>query len=234
VSLNRMGAARLVYYSQKRELHCAMAGTGATTNTVRFVIDYNVTDPNTQLGYKESTEYVRFRFSDRDVCESLWLRKDANTTPRLTSGDASGFVWLMDQTVKSKDGLGYSGYFQTPYMDFSWIDPRLGTVRKIGQYLELVVSPTGNWNISVDVLWDGQFVHTTQFNMGISGSTLGSFTLGTDKLAGDQILNRKRRILGSGRRISLAAYNNQPGQDFAIGHFLIHCLVSDERPGRGQ
>lgn len=220
INLGRMTSVRAVYYANKREAHFAMSGTGSTTNNVRFVVDFN--DP----------EQVRFRYSDRDTCESIWLRKDANATPILTVGDNAGFIWNLDQATKSKDGSGYSGAFQTPYMDFGWIDPKLSTVRKIGQYLECVVSPSGNWNLSVGVYWDGVLVQTVLFNMGTSGSILGSFVLGTNALAGDQILNRKRRIVGSGRRISIQGSNSGAGEDFSVGQFILHALIGDERPGR--
>jgi hypothetical protein len=117
-------------------------------------------------------------------------------------------------------------------MDFSWVDPSLSTKRKIGQFLEVVVAPTGQWNLTVSILWDGTTVQTITFNMGVTGAALGSFILGTDKLAGDQILNRKRRIVGSGRRLSLAGSNSGAGEDFSVAQFMLHCLVGDERLGR--
>lgn len=212
---------RAIYYSDKREAHFAVAGAGSTTNNAMVMLDLN-----------SPTRGIRFHYSDRDTCESVWLRKDTNGTLKPVHGDASGFVWLMDQATKSKDGAGYSGAFQTPYMDFSWADPRLGTQRKIGQFLECVVEPLGNWNLSVGVYWDGELVQTVNFNMGTSGAALGSFVLGTDALAGDQILNRKRRITGSGRRLSLSGSNSGAGEDFSIGRFYLHAMVGDERPGR--
>jgi hypothetical protein len=220
-NLARLRFIRSVYYAAKRELHFAVAGAGATVNTVRFVLDFNRSD------------MMRFRYSDRDTCESLWLRKDSTTlVPRLTSGDNAGFVWNMDQAVKSKGGVAYSGAFQTPHLDFAWVDPRFATVRKIGQFLEIVVEPTGNWNLIVSVFWDGTLVQTVTFNMGVSGAVLGTFVLGTDKLAGSQILNRKKRIVGSGRRLSLAASNAGIGEDFSVGQFILHGLIGDEREGR--
>lgn len=221
INLARLSFIRGVYYPGKRELHFAMASQGSSVNDVRFVIDFNTQTP-------------RFRYSDRDVCEGLWLRKDSNTVPRLTAGDNAGFVWNLDQTSKLKDGAGYPASFQTPSLDFSYIDEKLGTVRKIGQFLELEVAPTGNWNLQVDVIWDGEVVQTVNFNMGSTGAALGSFVLGTDKLAGDQILTRKKRIVGSGRRLSLAGSNTGAGEDFAVGKFYLHCLVGDEREGRNQ
>jgi hypothetical protein len=219
-NLGQLANIRGVYYEAKREAHFAIAAAGATTNSARFVVDFNRDD------------MARFRYSDRDVCQSLWLRKDTNLVSRLASGDNAGFVWNMDSDTKSKDGAGYAGSFQTPYMDFGWIDPRFATVRKQGEYLECVVEPQGNWNLSVDILWDGETVQTVLFNMGVSGAVLGSFVLGTDKLAGSQILNRKRRIVGSGRRLSLAGTNSGAGEDFSVGHFILHAQVGDERPGR--
>lgn len=219
-NLGQLQRTRAVYYAAKREVHFAMPGLGSSVNNVRFVLDLNMPDR------------FRFRYSDRDVCESMWLRKDTNNIPRLMVGDNAGFVWNLDTVVKSKDGAAYTSSFQTPFMDFSWVDPKLGTVRKIGQYLELLVAPTGNWNLVVDIIWDGTLVQTVTFNMGVASASIGSFTLGTDRLSGDQILNRKRRIVGSGRRLSLVGTNQGNGEDFSLSRFLLHCLVGDERLGR--
>jgi len=219
-NLARLTQCRSVYYSAKREAHFAMAGLGSTVNNVRFVLDLNRQDA------------FRFRYSDRDVAESIWLRKDTNTIQRLTIGDNAGFVWTLDQAIRSKGGVAYSGAFQTPYMDFGWVDPKFATVRKLGQFLEIVVEPTGNWNITVDIFWDGTLVQTLAFNMGSTGATLGSFVLDTDVLGGDQILNRRKRIVGSGRRLSIAGRNSGDGEDFSVGRFYLEAAIGDEREGR--
>jgi hypothetical protein len=65
--------------------------------------------------------------------------------------------------------------------------------------------------------------------MGSTGATLGSFVLGTDKLGADAVVNRKRRIAGSGRRFSVAFRNSGAGEDFAIGRVYLHAKVGDER-----
>lgn len=221
MNLAQLSQVRAVYYDAKREAHFAMAGLGSTVNNTRFVIDFNRSDA------------FRFRVSDRDTCQSLWLRKDTTTlVPRLTSGDNAGFVWSMDQDTKSKDGVGYSGAFQTGQIDFSSVDPALATKRKIGDFLECIVQPTGNWDLTVQIYWDGVLVQTVTFNQGSEGAVLGAFILGTDALAGTQILNRKRRIIGSGRRFALAGSNSTAGQDFAVGSFFLHARVADERPGQ--
>ena len=217
VSLGQLGLVQAIYYSAKREGHFAMAGAGATKNTRRLVLDFNRLDLS------------RFRWSERDTPVSLWLRKDSNNIPRPMMGDDAGFVWNLDQAARSKDGSGYASEFQIPHMDLGHLDPKLGTVRKAGDFLELVVEPKGNWNLAADIYWDGELQQTVQFNMGTTGSALGSFVLGTDALAGDQVLNKKRRITGSGRRFSVVARNSGAGEDYSVAKFYLHFRPTDER-----
>ena len=217
LNLNMLSNARGIYYPAKREAHFAVAGTGSSTNTRRVVVDFNIlTKP-------------RFRFSTRDTAESLWLRKDSEGIPRPVYGDDTGFVRDMDRASRSHDGAGYLGEWQTPHSDFSEVDPKLGTKRKNGQFLEAVIEPTGNFNLSVDVLWDGVITQTVTFNLGESGSSLGSFVLDTDVLAGDSVLNKKVRITGSGRRFSTIGRNNGEGQDFSNARMYLHFKAGDER-----
>lgn len=217
VNLGELDNARAIFYVAKREVHFALAGLNATTNNRRLVVDFNRPD------------LPRFRFSDRDVSESLWLKQDSDNVPRPTIGDDVGFVWNLDQDSRSQDGSGYQGEFQSPHLDLSFLDPSLGTKRKEGKFLELVIEPKGNFNLNVDILWDGVITQTVTFNMGTAGASLGSFVLGTDKLAGDVILNKKRRITGGGRRFSLVGRNNGDAQDFSVSKFYLHFLLGDER-----
>lgn len=216
-NLNRsqMRKWRLVYYPAKRELHLACTGTGATTNNGRLVIDLNRRDR------------PRFRYSDRDAPVSLWIRQ-VSGVPQLTSGDDAGFVHKLDQEGRSNDGVGYRGEFQTAHFDFSELDSKFGTITKRAKYIELVVQPKGNWNLSVDYIWDGETSGTLQFNMGTSGAALGSFILGTDMLAQEAVLNRKKIFYGEGRRLSLKGYNTGDAQDFSVARFYIHFEPGNE------
>jgi len=216
-NLARLDQVRSVYYSAKRQAHFAAASIGATVNNHRVVIDFN------------RLELARFGISDKNTCESLWLRQDGDNIERPICGNDTGDVLLLDQESRSNLGVGYVGEFQTPHTDLSFLDPALASKRKMGDFLELVVEPQGNWNLSVDVLWDDEITQTIQFNMGEEGSTLGSFVLDTDLLAGDRVVNRKRRITGSGRRISLRGRNSGDGQDFSVAKFILHFRVGDER-----
>lgn len=199
-----------VYYSAKRILMFALPGPGATQNTRIWTLDFN------------GRTAIRSAIIDRDIPVSLWLRRDINGVERPVNGDDVGFIRDLDQDSKSKDGAGYQSTFQTPHMDFSQIEPILGTIRKNGQFLELVAEPQGDWDVNVDVLWDGDLEETLTFNMGTSGGAIGSFILGTDKLGGQEVLNRRRRMSGSGRRLSLIFRNSGDGQDFSLSRAYVH------------
>lgn len=217
INFDHFPRTRAIYYAAKAEAHFSLAAIGSAVLDRRLVVDFN------------NSGQIRFRFSRRDTCISLWLRQDSEEILRPASGDDEGFVWNMDTDGRSKDGSGYEGRFQIPHLDLGHLDPPLGTKRKSGHFLELVVEPKGNWNLNVDVLWDDAIVQTVTFNMGTTGSTIGSFVLGTDRLAGDAILNKKRRITGSGRRFSLIGRNNGDSEDFSVSKFYLHFVPNDER-----
>jgi hypothetical protein len=217
VALSRVGSIQGIYYAAKREAHYAMCGIGSTVNNARLVVDFNRMD------------LPRFRWSDRDTPVSMWMKRDAYGVSRPMYGDNAGFVWKLDQEDKSKDGAGYTAEFQIPWLDFSHLDPKLGTVRKAGEFLEITMEPKGNWTLNADIYWDGNFQETVTFNMGTDGAALGTFTLDTDRLAGQQVLNKKKRITGSGRRFSCVFRNAGAGQDFSVAKAYLHFHTMDER-----
>jgi len=170
----------------------------------------------------------RWRFSDRDIAHSLFLRRDANNIRRPVFGDSTGTVWLMDQTARSKDGAGFRSEFQTAHIDLSDQDPSFATRNKHWEFVEIVTIPSGNWNLNCDVILDGITRQTVTFNMGVTGAVLGSFILGTDVLAGDQVINRRRRIVGQARRCSLRFYQETANQDFSVAKVLLYARLGDE------
>lgn len=214
--LSGFNQVRSVYYPKKKELHFAFRGIGSLVNNRRLVIDWLLGAP-------------RFRVSDRDECRSLALFKDTDGLYVPMYGNDDGHVVLMDRDTRSFNGVGFNGEFQTPHLDFNYLEPTLGTKNKYGEFLELVVDPKGNWNLNVDVYWDGELTDTVTFNMGITGASLGSFTLGTHRLAGDLTLNKKRRIVGGGKRLSLVFRNSGDGEDFSIARVYVHMKIGDER-----
>lgn len=217
VNLGRLDRAQSVFYPALKEYYTVVPALNSTTQDRRITIDFNLPDK------------PRFGWSERDTNVSIWVRQDSNNIQRPVIGDNAGFVYILDTVARTKDGAGYLGLFQGPHVDLSHVDPILGTRRKNGRFLELVVEPKGNWNLNIDIYWDGELHETVTFNMGTTGATLGSFVLGTDSLAGDRILNKKRRITGGGRRISVAGRNNGASQDFSVSKFFLHYALGDER-----
>lgn len=209
--------ARLSYYEHKSEVHIAIPSIGSTVNNRRMILDMRIPGR------------PRFRVSSRDTAVSLWIRRDGDDIPRLMYGDNAGFVREVDDDGLAHDSAGYTSEFQTAHTDFAWLDPILASKGKNGKFLELVMEPVGNWNITIDAVWDGEIKQTIQFNMGTTGASLGSFELGTDKLAGDSILNKRKRLLGGGRRLSLVGRNSGNGEGFSLSKFLVHFTVADER-----
>ena len=216
VNFGELPRTQCIYYIAKREVHFTLSSSG-TAYDRRLVVDLNRID------------LPRFRLSTKDTNRSIWLRKDSDGVTRPVSGDKSGFVWKLDESARSKAGTGYNGKFQTPHLDFGFLDPSLGTKNKNGKFLELVVEPKGNWDLSVDVLWDDVTIDTITFNMGVAGSTLGSFVLNTDKLAGGSLVNKRKRMVGSGRRLSLVGRNSGDGQDFSVSKFYCGFTEGSDR-----
>jgi hypothetical protein len=217
LDLSKLSQARMVFYANRREIHCAVTGIGSQENNLRIILDYN------------SPNGVRFRTSDKDTAVAMWMKQDSNSIDRPTIGDDAGFVWNIDQATKSKDGVGYEGLARTPYMDLSFLDPSLGTVNKNFQWLEMVVNPTGNFDVNATIYIDGTATETVTFNMGTTGAALGSFTLDTDQLGGGTVLNRKRRIHGFGRRIAIEVKNSGAAEDFNISRMYLHFTPGNTR-----
>jgi len=197
-----------IYYTAKAEAHITMSSSGSNFDR-RLVIDFNRPD------------FPRFRLSTKDINRSMWLNQDANRISRPYIGDSSGTIWKLDQDTRNKDGGGYSGKFQTAHLDFSHLDPALGVKNKNGKFLELVIEPKGNHDLTVDVVWDTITIQTITFNMGESGAALGSFVLDTSKLAGTGLTNKRKRMEGSGKRLSLIGRNSAANENFSVSRFYV-------------
>jgi hypothetical protein len=198
-----------IYYPDRKEAMFSCRSTVSTINDLKIVVDLNRKDT------------PRIRIEDKDVVEALAVREDTNRVLRPISGDDDGFIWLQDQATKDVGGVGYISEFQVPHTDFAWFNEKLATVRKNFSFLEVVMQPTGNFTLFIDVLQDGDYKETLLFSTGGSGAALGSFILGTDELAGDSIVNTRKRLRGSARRLSLIGRQSNPDEDFSISQMFV-------------
>jgi hypothetical protein len=209
-----------IFYAAKRQSHFAVPGLGSTVNTRRFVL------------YSAAADSAIPRVSDRDICPSIWLRRDGAGIQRPVIGDTAGTMWLLDQAGRTKAGAGYLAQAASGPLDFSHADPKLSGVRKNGQFLEVFYEPRGDFPVYFDVYWDERRVQTISVNMGPGGgAVLGStFVLGTAVLGGLTGLRMQRkRLVGSGNRLQLILRNSTAGQDFSIAKLRVQCSVGDER-----
>lgn len=206
VSKGNMKFSQMVYYQDKREVHVTLSTLNAASGDRDFRMVLDMNDP----------QVMRFRFSDKDQNRSIWMRRNVSGVHRPVIGDSSGTVWLLDDEGLTKDGVGYNAVFQTSQNDFSELDPKLGTVNKIGKFLEVVGDPRGNWLLNVEVYWDDVLKQSIPFNLATVGTPLGTFTLGTHALAGTRISRKRRRMVGSGKYLSLLGKNGTAGEGFAV------------------
>lgn len=191
---------RMIYYSKKRELHIGASSNEISVNNNRMVIDFN-------------RELPRFRNSTRDNCLYLFTR-EVDGVPEMLHCDNLGNIWQMDQPDKNKGGLGYTCLFQTTHSDLG--DP---TTVKNGEFLEIAFEPTGDVDISFDIIWDGVYQETTTINLDAS-----------DVVTGRMIINKAVPLVGDGIRLSLIGRNNNADQDFALQGLWVHYSPAGSSP----
>lgn len=215
INLSLLRQTQGVYYAHKREAHFIMAAIGSTTLNRRLVCDFNA-------------ELPRFEFSSR-VNPGIWLRIDSEGIQRPTishAGLTSGFFRFY--YLDNPDDKSHFSLFQTAPIDLSHVDPGLAVKRKNGHFLEILAEPKGNWQLHVDVLWDGVVAETVVFTGSALGGALDSFVLDSDVLGSDQLENIKHRITGSGKRFSVIA-RCLTEEDFSISNMLLYYSIADER-----
>ena len=207
-----------IYYPEKKQARFAMRSPGSTVNDIVFTVDMNHKDT------------PRIHIDDKDEVGALAIRQDALRVERPMSGDSGGVVWLLDQdhtsiftgTATDHTHLRtYTSEFQLPHTDFAWFHEKLGSVRKNYAYLEAIMQPTGNFTLSFDVLYDGVIKDVITMNTGESGSALGSFVIGQDQLGGESLVNTRKRLRGSSRRLSLIGRQSGADEKFTLSQLTV-------------
>jgi hypothetical protein len=213
-----LASATAIYYPDRKQAMVAVPGAGATTNTLKLIVDFNGKAP-------------KITVSNKDVCDGLTLRRDSNGIQRPISGDAVGQVWKLDQVAPTKNGVAYTSDFQTVETDFAWADPGLASVRKNLAWLELVMRPTGiaGEALFVDIYLDGTFTQTLTYTL-TGGVLLGQFLLGTDVLGGETTLRIRKRMRGSCYRWSAKVRHASLTQDPRVSELVVGFGAGGLRP----
>jgi len=140
------------------------------------------------------------------------------------TGGYAGVLWTLEQADRNDNNAAYYAGFKTPPMAFG--NPR--TTKKYAKG-RVVCQPKGDYNLIIDSWIDG--VQQTQQTISLAGAggTL-PFTLGTDVLGGNELIDKSYDIGNTGKRIQLEAYNNNVNQDFFVSQMLIDHQVLGARP----
>jgi hypothetical protein len=218
VSLANIQQSNSGWYAAKSKAWFMVPTVGSIMPDLRIVIDF--ADP--QVG-------PRFTLSRRDIGVSLWMRPNAQGVEKPTLGDDEGFVWLMDEEERNKDGAAYDFAFDTADTDFSFAAPELASKSKTGNFLEIVSDVINETELSVTPVWDGQPSTPINFSFGGAGAALGSFVLDVDALAAAGIVTSRRKLDGSGRRLKLVVENTALDDEVRISEFRVSFNVGDER-----
>ena len=137
-----------------------------------------------------------------------------------TGDNSAGNVWVLERETKSDVYQGtayeYRAGFKTPIIDCG--DSR---TRKNFKRLWIAMEPTGNFDLEVDWWVDGVKQSATTVDMSGTGGLLGSFTLGTSLLGGDEVYSREAILGTNGRNIQFEIYNATKGEDFFINRLLL-------------
>ena len=214
--------SQALYYPEKKI--AMFTGQSSTTLTRDRILAIDV-----------ARQSPRISIITKDQPNCLALRKDSQGISRPMYGDASGYVYLMDQATYNLNGTSYLGEFQTNYTDFGQVDPQLAGKNKIFEFLEVNYVPTGNNNFYIDVYVDGDLRQTLTFAQ-VYGIALDAFELDADTLAGEAFGNRNRKQLKSctGNKISFRVYNNSSNEAFQIERLIVSFRMSAEQIYSGQ
>jgi len=206
LNTGRLDLVQMVWYANKRQVHIAAPAIGSTVNNRRIIGDL------------QSGQRIQIHYSRRDVCSAMSMRRATRTSVlRPVIGDASGFLWALDQAARSKDGQGYRGQFETAPRTFFEGGLRRGNVAA----LEVVFAQLGNYDLNVEIHLDGKLSQTLTFSQQSAGGAVGSVSFDGDVLGGTTLANRRRKAGGNGTRAKLIGYNTIAGQDFSVQDLLL-------------
>ncbi len=196
----RLDLIQMIWYGNKRQVHIAAPSTGGTVNNRRIVGDL-------------SSGSLRILPSRRDICSAIALRRTSTTgIPRPIIGDTDGFVWLLDQAVRSKGGVGYRGQFEYAPRECFEGGSRRGNLA----FLDVIFQEKGNYDVTMEIHRDGKLSETKTYSQQSAGGAVGSFSLDADVLGGTTIANRRHKVGGDALRVKILGKNDGAGEDFAI------------------
>lgn len=141
VNLARLDRVVSCWNPDQKLAYFAVPGTGETTNTLLLKFDF-------------SQQPVKFSVSTRDSTDAIILKRFDDTLIHKPISGEAGFVWLLDQDARTKNGEEYTSTVQTAHETFGYVDPKLANIRKLFDHLELEFEPVASGEITVYVYVD--------------------------------------------------------------------------------
>jgi hypothetical protein len=209
---------KVAYYQYKNIVYLTYSSSGGPTIDRMMVIDYS------------NPQAPRISFNSAYQANAMAIKKDIRRIQRLAYGGNDGYVYevgtenvFVDRNV---GGTAYKGAFQTPHMNFGWMDStnKLDELTKVFDHLEVVFAPSQSNGVSVDVYIDNDYSETIEFKQ-TSGDELGNFTLGESRLYPRGNRDYMKPLHGTGRRISFYCYNSNLNESFRISSLKVYFRV---------
>jgi hypothetical protein len=204
------------YYPEKEVAYFTTRQSAASSTQDRMIV------------VDVSRNNERISLETKDVASCLALRRDSNNVLRPMYGSSDGKVYLMDQTEHTVGGTPYIGEFQTPFIDFSYLDASMADKVKLFDFLTVSYIGVGAWSFYIDVYIDGIFVETIPYSMS-STAALGFFRLDTSRLASNLPQTLRKPMHCAGKSVSFRIYNGSASEYFKIDKIIVSFRVSAEQ-----
>jgi hypothetical protein len=189
------------------KIFCVRAGHTTVDTCLVYFIDRG---PGDGWMVHENRDYD----SGYSACCSALVREGEGDY-QIYTGDYSGYLWKLEQTNRNDNSQAYYAGFKMPNLDME--DPRGRKNFKRGW---VVMEPRGNYDLEINWWLDGIAQTAKTVSMaGISGEL--PFTLGTDVLGGNDIIDDDFTFGTNGKRIQLEVYNDTVDEDFFVSQILI-------------
>jgi len=210
LNLNQIDKFHGIYDPTLRaiKIFCARAGQSQCDTALVYFIDRG---PKDGWMIHDNQDNV----SGYSACSSNVIRFDSGDY-RVYTGGYTGQVWNLEIEDRNDGGELFHAGFKTPVINCG--DPR---TRKNFKRLWLVVGPVGNFDLEIDWWVDGVKQTGTTMDMSGTAGLLGSFTLGTSLLGGDDVI-RQEAILGiNGMNIQFEIYNATKNEPFFVNRLML-------------
>ena len=160
------------------------------------------------------------------AASSVYGHDPSNNNKFQLTGDYSGFVWKLEQTLAADDTAGYTGKIVLPSDPFN--DPRS---RKVYRKGHLVARAGSNFTVSVKTLIDGVSYAITLVSFSAGWTTYGGGVYGTAVYGGERFDQKSFENRGVGTRIQYEIFNGNYGESFFISELMTDFTLLGAKTG---